>query len=272
MPNDLNQLKQDIKKLESYRVITSDELKSFLADVANILNQWKSATITVNKETKDTLNLIVKQVNEEHDRILQDVEKTSQMSKSDVTEAISSALKDCKKMCDEIMAMEFKDGLDGLDGLDGNDGVDGKDGSPDTPEQIKDKLESLKGDSRIDKSAIKGLEKVVSSADLDRAISILDQRSQYLINKTVKHDSTLSGEGTDASPLSVVSGPGVGVNVEEPTGTVDGSNTTFTVTNTPKMAFFDGVAKFETLNYTYSAPTITITDGAPPVLSIRTLY
>ena len=186
--NNLEELKKEVRKLESYRVITSDELKDFLNGVANVLNQWKSATFSVNKETKDTLNLIVKQVNEEHDRILKEVDNTTQESKSDTTEAIQKALTDCKKMCDEIKEKikTMKDGEDGLDGEKGEQGEKGKDGSPDTPKEIKDKLETLKGDKRLDKSAIKGLEKVISSEDLDRAISILDQRSQYLINKTVK--------------------------------------------------------------------------------------
>lgn len=70
------------------------------------------------------------------------------------------------------------DGKDGLDGLDGKDGYsplrgidyfDGKDGSPDDPNQIRDKLETLEGDERLDASAIKGLEKY------DKDIEILKQ-------------------------------------------------------------------------------------------------
>lgn len=48
---------------------------------------------------------------------------------------------------------------------------------------IRDNLSSLEGDSRIDRKAIKGLEKVISQEDLDRALSILDKRTQYLISK-----------------------------------------------------------------------------------------
>lgn len=46
---------------------------------------------------------------------------------------------------------------------DGKDGEKGKDGSPDTPSQVKDKLESLKGDERLDASAIKNLPKQVAN-------------------------------------------------------------------------------------------------------------
>lgn len=75
--------------------------------------------------------------------------------------------------------IDGKDGLDGLDGADGKDGVDGLDGSSDTPEDIAVKLNTL--ENAIDKKVIKGLD-YASQEDIDRAISILDQRTQYLIN------------------------------------------------------------------------------------------
>lgn len=49
------------------------------------------------------------------------------------------------------------DGIDGIDGRDGLNGKDGKDGSPDTPDDIRNKLESLKEESRLDAKAIKNL-------------------------------------------------------------------------------------------------------------------
>lgn len=44
-------------------------------------------------------------------------------------------------------------------------------------------LESLDGDNRLSKSAIKGLDKLIAKDDLDRAIGILDSRTNFLINK-----------------------------------------------------------------------------------------
>jgi len=57
-----------------------------------------------------------------------------------------------------------------------------------TPEQTRDDIESLKSDERLDVSAIKGLElkrfgKVSDVERLDRAISIVDNRTSFLINK-----------------------------------------------------------------------------------------
>lgn len=53
------------------------------------------------------------------------------------------------------------DGRDGRDGVDGKNGKDGKDGSPDMAEDIRNKLELLVGDERLDASAIKGLEQLI---------------------------------------------------------------------------------------------------------------
>lgn len=58
----------------------------------------------------------------------------------------------------------------------------------DTAEEIKNKLENLKDENRLDSSAIKGLEKFAEK----RAIDILDKRTQFLINKP-----TTTSSGTD---------------------------------------------------------------------------
>lgn len=50
-----------------------------------------------------------------------------------------------------------KNGSDGRDGVDGLNGSNGKDGSPDQPSQIREKLESLSGNDRLDAKAIKNL-------------------------------------------------------------------------------------------------------------------
>lgn len=54
-----------------------------------------------------------------------------------------------------------RDGKNGLNGKDGEDGLNGKDGSPDTPEVVREKLETLKGENRLDAKAIKNLPRAV---------------------------------------------------------------------------------------------------------------
>lgn len=53
----------------------------------------------------------------------------------------------------------------------GRDGTDGKDGSPDTPEEVRDKLQSLKEDERLDKSAVKGFQEEIE--ELKKKVSAI---------------------------------------------------------------------------------------------------
>ncbi|MCL5071514.1 MAG: collagen-like protein [Actinobacteria bacterium] len=90
-------------------------------------------------------------------------------------------------------------GIKGESGQDGLNGFNGKDGSPDTRLQIVEKINTGKiKDLKINIEQIDGLNKLVTTDNLNQAISILDQRTQFLINK-----QTGSGSG-DLTKASVV--------------------------------------------------------------------
>lgn len=79
-----------------------------------------------------------------------------------------------------------QNGRDGVDGI----GLPGKDGSPDTRQQIVEKINTgKKNDVKIQTSQIEGFDK--KTKDLDFALGVLDQRTQFLINK----QTTSSGGG-----------------------------------------------------------------------------
>ena len=65
---------------------------------------------------------------------------------------------------------ELKDGYTPVKGMDYFDGEPGLGGSPDSSEMVRDKLASLQGEDRLDKSAIKGLD------ELDKDIKGLKNR------------------------------------------------------------------------------------------------
>lgn len=67
-------------------------------------------------------------------------------------------------------------------------------------------------------------------------------------------------------------GSTAGVAVETPTGTANGSNTDFTVSNEPKYVVVNALTYFDGAGYTYSGGTITF--DIPPVTgsSIRSIY
>jgi PII-like signaling protein len=76
---------------------------------------------------------------------------------------------------------------------------------------------------------------------IDGRIKLIDQRwgSHGGGLKSVSTDSTLTGLGTPASPLSVLS-TGSGLNKLTFTGAVDGSNQTFNASGTVVLAILDG--------------------------------
>jgi len=79
--------------------------------------------------------------------------------KKGVDYLVKKEIEKIKKEVTPIKGIDYKDGENGRKGKTGEKGEDGKDGSPDTPKEIKGKLESLKGEDRLDAKAIKNLDK-----------------------------------------------------------------------------------------------------------------
>ena len=142
-----------------------------------------------------------------------------------------------------IQGISGLQGERGKDGLDGQNGKDGKQGSPDTPEQVRDKLEELTGEDRLDKSAIKGL-----AEEIERL-------------EKIKNTRVVSVGGLRQSLF-----------FEIPSGAVNGVNTVFefsTIPN-PNLLFFvvnGQLLRGSGIDYTLSKRTITTTT-APPTNSI----
>lgn len=124
-------------------------------------------------------------------------------------------------------------------------GLPGMDGSPDTPDEIKTKLESLKGDARLDKSAIKGIQEQIDA--LQNSLRDVSGRKQ------------ISGGGGNFSEVLA-------------TGTIDEVNTVFTfpkvVSRAAEVWVYKGGAFQSRLagDYTISLSIRTITFTVPPVV------
>lgn len=65
---------------------------------------------------------------------------------------------------------------------------------------------------------------------------------------------------------------GTGVTVENPTGTIDDSNVTFTVSNTPKYVVVNGAQYFDGAGYSYTGGTITLDNAVGTGGFIRSVY
>lgn len=172
-----------------------------------------------------------------------------------------------------------RDGRDGKDGRDGRDGKPGapgqkgdqgepgKDGSPDTAEDIRNKLELLFGDERLDISAIKGIEKF--SDELRESLGHFGNKAVYLSVNGVRYGLVNALNFTGSVSHSKVNGldtltfsGGGSTTPETPPETVNASNTVFTVSAEPKWVVSDGVTYFDGAGYTYAALSITM-DVAP---------
>lgn len=171
----------------------------------------------------------------------------------------------------------------------------------DTPEQLRDKLETLNDDARLDASAIKGLERgnvKLTDDIINRAIGIVDQRTSFLINKvsnlkdqvdrisTTGGGHTIEDEGIPLTQRTSLNFVGAGVSVadsggktvvtigggsttfveNEVVGTGDDSTTVFSLANTPiagSVHVFVGMRQTLTDDYSISGTTITFV-VAPP--------
>lgn len=123
--------------------------------------------------------------------------------------------KDGKDGIDGVNGKDGKDGRDGVNGINGKDGKDGIDGSPDTAEDIRNKLELLSGDERLDSKYIKGIK------TYDAEIATLQNRTQLLNQIATTRVQTSTGSSTflgltdTPSSYSGQAGKVVSVNVGE---------------------------------------------------------
>lgn len=166
-------LKDSIKK---YRLKTTnpDDLRGYVTYLTDLLVSQKFAEVEkpLTQEVRDKIELAIEQLV----RMVQNHLAT--VKKGDKGDAGK----------DGLDGIDGRNGRDGRDGKNGRDGLDGKDGvTPNledmvpfvlaklpkvddmTADKIARSLETLKGNDRLDKSAIKGLDELV--ANLTRMIN-----------------------------------------------------------------------------------------------------
>ena len=134
---------------------------------------------------------------------------------------------------DGLNGKDGKNGLNGLDGKNGADGKDGKDGlNPvvdyvkvsreideklldvkDNPDEIRNKLELLKGEDRLDKSAIRGLDDYEEIATLAKQPKVINNNTVG-VNDKVK----LSASDPTAGYVADKFVAGTGITLSEGTG------------------------------------------------------
>lgn len=254
------------KLLQGTQLITTEELSGLVTDIVNAFAQYRAASKELNQEQKDTLNLALRQLNGEHSRILSLLETNKTDTSKEVKDSIAKMMADCQSMCDEVMAMKPQDGKD-ADEEKIIQEVLSKIEIPEnkiTAEAIRDNLETLEGEERLDVSAIKGIEDFVKGLKLSKVTGWGARMLSTLFDVSIVSPTdgqVLTYDGTNNRWYNA-DGGGSGVSVETPTGAINGSNTNYTVANPPLFVISDGVTYFEGNGFTYSAGALTM-DYAP---------
>jgi len=176
----MNTQEKNIAKLEQLlkvidEGITKEEFVKAFENVVNlVLKIEKRNTEAVDLLEKTYSNLLEK-IKNDHTSSLSDLKK--QVDNVFVGKQLERILAEHKDKMGAVDSkiMSVKDGKKGEKGDKGDKGDRGRDGSPDNAGQIRDKLEILKEDDRLDKNAVKGLEdyeEVVKSSKQKQIFSI----------------------------------------------------------------------------------------------------
>lgn len=121
----------------------------------------------------------------------------------------------------------------------GPKGRDGKDGSPDTPQEIVAKISSLEGKERLSYEALKDLPNLdfFRGGGSDNAILVQDEG--VLISGNPVRFLNFTGAGVSVSHVNgiaviqIAGGAGNTPRQETPSGSINGTNAIFTLSNTP---------------------------------------
>ena len=164
-----------------------------------------------------------------------------------------------------IKGIHYHDGKDGRNGINGKDGKKGERGMDGIGIRGRDGRDGKNGkDAIIPKDIVPNVikelkgKKLLSSKDIDMS----DMRWHGGGLSKVITDSTLTGQGTGASPLSVVNSSSITFVMNE---IVSGSGATFTLANTPVAlsvaVYIRGQRALLGTDYTISGKIITTTNS-----------
>lgn len=253
MPHDPKKIEQ-ILQLITEGITRKEFVASFKAVIEQILKVEKTLVEnhqrllgTVKGEVQDDFEKLKEQSFADLEKIQKETEKLLKNALREHTDSLRRINETIKKVKDGVDGYTPMKGKDYFDGVNGTDGANG---SPDTPEQIRDKIESLTGDERTDKTAIKGLEEEI--VKLRTEISSIPRgggggRGKSFVVRRVNLSSQLNGS-TRAFTL--------------PQDTVDilgiwGTQHPFS---------------FDTADWTFVGRTLTLTDSISPPAAGQTLF
>lgn len=238
--------KQEIinrKREELEDAINTVSHEEFLGAFESVVKLVKKVQSQLLSDAQSLTDLIKKAEGKLGDTNKSDLDKI----KGEVDKALNKAL-DKQSNSLNFIRDKVRKIQDGIDGLDGKDGVAGVDGSPDTPEEIRNKLEKLKGKERLDWKSIRGLE---------------DELKELRDRPTGKFG------GGGVTDIGVQAALGRSVKTETPSGLIDSANKAYTITSVVNavLAFAINGEVIHSGEYSISGKTITFTTALDASLS-----
>tara|TARA_R110000868_G_scaffold271022_3_gene530481 strand:+ start:722 stop:2515 length:1794 start_codon:yes stop_codon:yes gene_type:complete len=217
----LKNLEKIAKIFQPQNIITSEEIDQVLKGIMEILASYKKNTDAINEDTKIVVNSLLEQTIKYNQETILDFKSESEKAHGERMKELQGFLNEVKTTLGdmEVMMSEVKDGKDADEEKIIEDVISRIKIDPTvvtvTAQEVRDKLASLKGEDRLDKSAIKGLEKILSQKDLDYAVATLQHQASFLINKgglkNVTAGTNVTIDYTDPSnPVISSSGGGGG--------------------------------------------------------------
>ena len=156
-----------IVELIRHDTVTPKEIEQFLLLVLNVIKDARGNLDAISKDTLTEIADALDTLKKNHSQAISEIDQKT----TETTAKINNKFKEVELFLKEVKKMRLK-------GENGKDGKDGKDADPEivakivleklpkieeTGETIADKLETLKGDKRLDASAIKNLPELVES-------------------------------------------------------------------------------------------------------------
>jgi len=156
MDKQLDKLEKVIQLIDTDYVTAEDFAESLVV----LIQQLKNLDEESEERTENLSNTFDKKIAQIEAFIAKQGE-VSTKDKKQLSDTILRVREDIKDVASDlkerIYGIKLRKGEDGKDGKQGPKGDKGDNGSPDEPKDIKKKLESLKGEDRLDAKAIKNL-------------------------------------------------------------------------------------------------------------------
>jgi len=255
----LKSLKEQIETIQAKSAVTG-EIRAFVTLVLKIIKETKDNFDSISKENLATIQQAIQYIEKEHNKVINSVSQETKEVKLDFAKQV----KELKDLISKVKTIKPIDGQDGYTPVKGEDYFTEKELKDIKDEVLKETLKNIPklDDTKIIEEVKKKLkkEKYISQEDLDRALSILDQRTSFLLQK---HSSsggisnitgyieagtnvTFDGSGTLADPYVVNATGGGG-------GTPGGSDTQLQYNNAGSFGGISGA--------TTNGTSVTYTTG-----------